>query len=67
MTGSAKVFHETAHLFLAIAHQGPTHTGTHHYCTQLHANAGILGKAREIHIEYCAEWTDEETPATTAT
>ncbi|QES08145.1 hypothetical protein DEJ44_22675 [Streptomyces venezuelae] len=67
MTGSAKAFHETAHHFLDIAHQGPTHTGTRHYCTQLHANAGILGKSREIHIEYCAEWTDEETPATTAT
>ncbi|WP_033820415.1 hypothetical protein [Kitasatospora sp. MBT63] len=61
MTGSTKVFRETAHHFLDVADRGPAHVPAHpghaHYCTSLHANAGILGNAREIHIEYCDRWT----------
>ncbi|MET9951001.1 hypothetical protein ABZ135_05550 [Streptomyces sp. NPDC006339] len=61
MTGSAKVFRETARQFLEVAREGPGHVPVHpgyaHFCTMLHSNAGILGDAaREIHIEYCDRW-----------
>ncbi|MEU9077748.1 hypothetical protein [Kitasatospora sp. NPDC048538] len=60
MTGSAKVFRETARHFLDVAREGPVHTPLHpgrpHYCTELHTNDGVLGNAREIHIEYCDAW-----------
>ncbi|MFF3846884.1 hypothetical protein [Streptomyces sp. NPDC002328] len=60
MTGSAKVFRETARHFLDVARNGPgyvpVHPGCPHFCAELHSNAGILGDAREIHIEYCDEW-----------
>ncbi|MEV6330436.1 hypothetical protein [Streptomyces sp. NPDC051909] len=61
MTGSAKVFRETARHFLDVARNGPAHALAHpnhtHYCTQFHSNEGVLGNAREIHVEYCAAWT----------
>ncbi|MGW3323202.1 hypothetical protein [Streptomyces virginiae] len=61
MTGSAKVFRATAHHFLDVARHGPGHVAAHrrdrHFCTRLHADAGILGDAREIHIEYCERWS----------
>jgi hypothetical protein len=57
MTGSTKVFRATARHFLDVAHNGPDHAPAHsspaHFCTQLHANDGVLGHAREIHVEYC--------------
>jgi hypothetical protein len=60
MTGSAKVFRDTAQHFFDVARHGPGHVPVHpshpHFCTQLHSNAGILGNAREIHIEYCDQW-----------
>ncbi|MER7583549.1 hypothetical protein [Kitasatospora sp. NPDC097691] len=60
MTGSAKVFRETARHFLDVARNGPGYVPIHpnhpHFCTELHSNDGILGDAREIHIEYCDEW-----------
>ncbi|MFG2623967.1 hypothetical protein [Streptomyces sp. NPDC048473] len=60
MTGSAKVFEETAHRFLDIANQGPGYAPINrdhqHFCTEFHWNEGVLGKAREIHIEYCDRW-----------
>lgn len=60
MTGSTKVFRETARHFLDVARKGPGHIPVHrgypHFCTELHSNDGILGDAREIHIEYCDEW-----------
>lgn len=60
MTGSAKVFRETARHFLDVALKGPGYTPVHrnyqHFSTELHSNDGILGDAREIHIEYCDEW-----------
>ncbi|MYZ35959.1 MULTISPECIES: hypothetical protein [unclassified Streptomyces] len=60
MTGSAKVFRQTAQHFLDIAHNGPGYVPIHpnypYFCTELHSNDGILGDAREIHIEYCDEW-----------
>ncbi|WP_018549610.1 hypothetical protein [Streptomyces sp. LaPpAH-108] len=60
MTGSAKVFRETARHFLDVARKGPGHIPVHpghpHFCTELHSNDGILGDAREIHIEYCDQW-----------
>ncbi|MGW4645456.1 hypothetical protein [Kitasatospora sp. NPDC004289] len=61
MTGSAKVFRETARLFLEVARDGPgftpVHPGHPHFCTELHSNDGVLGDAREIHIEYCDRWS----------
>lgn len=60
MTGSTKVFRETARHFLDVARKGPGYTPVHpsypHFCTELHSNDGILGDAREIHIEYCDQW-----------
>ncbi|WP_406083907.1 hypothetical protein [Streptomyces virginiae] len=61
MTGSAKVFRATAHHFLDVARHGPGHAAAHprspHFCTRFHADAGILGDAREIHVEYCDRWS----------
>lgn len=60
MTGSAKVFRQTARHFLDVARKGPGHVpvppGRSHFCTELHSNDGILGDAREIHIEYRDHW-----------
>ncbi|MEU8763843.1 hypothetical protein [Streptomyces sp. NPDC048659] len=55
MTGSAKLFRATARLFLDVAHEGPAHPAhlaDRHYCASLHSNAGVLGNARELHVEY---------------
>ncbi|MEV7562610.1 hypothetical protein [Streptomyces sp. NPDC089795] len=61
MTGSAKVFRATAHRFLDIARYGPGHVAAPprnpHFCTQFHAADGVLGDAREIHIEYRDRWS----------
>ncbi|MCX5414283.1 hypothetical protein [Streptomyces sp. NBC_00059] len=60
MTGSAKVFRDTARHFFDVARNGPGHVPVHpsypHFCTELHSDDGILGDAREIHIEYCDQW-----------
>ncbi|KQX13375.1 hypothetical protein ASC82_12455 [Streptomyces sp. Root431] len=60
MTGSAKVFRETAQHFLDVAREGPVYTQVHprypHYCAELHSTDGTLGNAREMHIEYCDQW-----------
>ncbi|MFD3945133.1 hypothetical protein [Streptomyces sp. NPDC058579] len=60
MTGSAKVFKDTARHFLDVARHGPGYVPVHpsypHFCTEFHSNDGTLGDAREIHIEYCDEW-----------
>ncbi|MFJ6048677.1 hypothetical protein [Streptomyces sp. NPDC092307] len=60
MTGSAPVFRATAHHFLDIARHGPGYVAAHspdaHYCTRFHSTAGVLGDAREIHIEYRDRW-----------
>lgn len=60
MTGSTKVFRQTARHFLDVARNGPDYVPVHpnypYFCTELHSNDGVLGDAREIHIEYCDEW-----------
>ncbi|MEJ8632243.1 hypothetical protein [Streptomyces sp. MS2.AVA.5] len=60
MTGSAKVFRDTARHFFDVARNGPGYVPVHpsysRFCTELHSNDGILGDAREIHIEYCDQW-----------
>ncbi|MFJ1704678.1 hypothetical protein [Kitasatospora sp. NPDC088346] len=60
MTGSAKVFGETAGKFLDLAVEGPAHVSAHpagpHFCTEFHAREGVLGTARELHIEYREAW-----------
>ena len=60
MTGSAKVFRETAHHFLDVAREGPQYVpgppAYRNYCAQLHSNDGVLGRARELHIEYGDKW-----------
>lgn len=59
MTGSAKVFRQTARHFLDVARKGPGYAPVHagrHFCTELHSNDGVLGDAREMHIEYCEHW-----------
>ncbi|MER5867566.1 hypothetical protein [Kitasatospora sp. NPDC002040] len=68
MTGSAKLFRETAGHFLDVARNGPGHVPVHpgcpHFCRELHSNDGILGNAREIHIEYCDDWVQEPADGT---
>ncbi|MEU0674606.1 hypothetical protein ABZ330_17270 [Streptomyces sp. NPDC006172] len=60
MTGSARVFRETAGRFLEVARRGPGYAEAHptsrHFCTELHPADGVLGNAREVHIEYCDQW-----------
>lgn len=60
MTGSARVFEDTARRFFDLARTGPGYVPVHprrpHFCTELHSNDGVLGDAREIHIEYCDQW-----------
>jgi hypothetical protein len=51
MTGSARLFTETAGHFLDVAQHGTT-GDDRHYCTRFHSNDGILGNARELHLEY---------------
>lgn len=57
LTGSAKVFRQTAGLFRDVAEHGPGHVrdGSRHghYCARL--RSGDV-RAREIHIEYSDEW-----------
>jgi hypothetical protein len=60
VTGSAKVFRDTAERFLEVAREGPGHAPAHrrcpHFCTRLYMNAGILANGREIHIQYRDRW-----------
>ncbi|MYS09665.1 hypothetical protein GTW71_25260 [Streptomyces sp. SID6041] len=60
MTGSAAVFRDTAPHFHDVARNGPRRTlarpGDSPFCSTLHANAGILGNAREMHLQYCDDW-----------
>lgn len=62
MTGSAKVFRETAGHFLDIARQGPGFVSAHPsglpFYTRLRVSDGIAAHAREFHIEYCDQWAD---------
>ncbi|MFF4431160.1 hypothetical protein ACFYZ4_18550 [Streptomyces sp. NPDC001513] len=59
MTGSAKVFRETAGHFREVARHGPAHvrdaTRHGHYCARLHCGDT---RTREIHIEYDDSWPD---------
>ncbi|MER6317841.1 hypothetical protein ABT237_29370 [Streptomyces sp. NPDC001581] len=59
MTGSAKVFRETAGRFREVARHGPAHvrdaTRHGHYCARLHCGDT---RTREIHIEYDDSWPD---------
>lgn len=61
MTGSAKLFADTAWLFSEIAHQGPgyvhAHPG-HHYCTRLRLDGVVLGAGRGLHVVYRDRWPD---------
>ncbi|MCP2260960.1 hypothetical protein LX15_004680 [Streptoalloteichus tenebrarius] len=60
LTGSAKVFRETSGRFFDIALHGFAHVRAHprnpHYCTEFHSTEGVLGNAREIHVQYCEQW-----------
>lgn len=60
MTGSARLFRETARHFLDVARHGPGHAaayaGRGHYCAEFHPLDGTLGNARGIHVEYCDAW-----------
>ncbi|WP_330299222.1 hypothetical protein [Streptomyces sp. NBC_00503] len=64
MTGSAKLFRETARRFFDVALYGPGHgagsSGYGHYCTEFHSLDGILGNARQLHIEYRDRWDPRE-------
>jgi hypothetical protein len=59
MVGSAKVYRATARMFFDIVEHGPVHRRFApwdlHYCTEL-TGEGVLGDAREIHIEYTPRW-----------
>lgn len=54
MTGSQTLFRHTAQHFLDVAEHGPE--ATSHYCERFHSNDGVLGDAREIHVEYAESW-----------
>ncbi|MFE2866227.1 hypothetical protein [Embleya sp. NPDC059259] len=61
MTGTAKVFRETAGRFLDVAREGPGFVPGHpnhgHFCTEFHGLDRIPAPgAREIHVEYCTRW-----------
>lgn len=60
MTGSAKVLREATRPFLDVARYGPGYAPMNpsypDFYTELHANHGIHGDAREIRIEYCDQW-----------
>ncbi|MFE0460470.1 hypothetical protein ACFW1A_14605 [Kitasatospora sp. NPDC058965] len=60
LTGSAKLFRETAHHFPDLARRGPGRapagSGHPHVCAELHSNDGVLGNAREMHFAYCPDW-----------
>ncbi|MEU7603873.1 hypothetical protein [Streptomyces sp. NPDC041003] len=63
VTGSAKVFRETAGAFREVARHGPAHvrdtTRLGHYCARLHSGDMRTGtRTREIHIEYTDSWPD---------
>jgi hypothetical protein len=59
MTGSAKLFRATAGRFLEVARNGPAlvpgHSRRSHYCERFHSGGGLLGDAREIHVEFSAD------------
>jgi hypothetical protein len=54
MTGSAKVFRDTAKRFLDVARHGPGAPSP--YYERFHIYDGVLGNAREITVEYAASW-----------
>ncbi|MET9338325.1 hypothetical protein [Nonomuraea sp. NPDC003804] len=59
MVGSAKAFRGTADLFFDLVRHGPGHRSAapwdSHYCTELTGD-GVLGRARELHVEYTPRW-----------
>jgi N-formylglutamate amidohydrolase len=63
LTGSARVFRDTARLFLDVAREGPDFEPVHRlcprYCTRLHSAGGFLGRARELHIVYRGRWDEQ--------
>ncbi|MFJ4777276.1 hypothetical protein [Streptomyces sp. NPDC088762] len=70
MTGSAKVFRETAGLFREVADEGPGHVHgrfrSAHYCATLRTGTG---RGRELHIQYsqgrsAGQDRDEDRPPT---
>lgn len=60
MTGSAKLFADTAWLFADIALRGPghvlAHPGDRHYCTRLRPGDGTLGSGSGLHVVYRDRW-----------
>ncbi|MFZ3473635.1 hypothetical protein ACODT3_08040 [Streptomyces sp. 4.24] len=62
MTGSARLFADTAWLFADIAHRAPgyvlAHPGHAHYCTRLRPGDGAFGSGAELHIAYRDRWPD---------
>ncbi|MBT2452105.1 hypothetical protein J7F03_34625 [Streptomyces sp. ISL-43] len=62
MTGSAKLFADTAWLFADIAHRGPGYVLAHpdhqHYCTRLRPGNGVLAAGSGLHVVYRDQWPD---------
>ncbi|MER5764516.1 hypothetical protein [Streptomyces sp. NPDC002082] len=62
MTGSAKLFADTAWLFADVAHKGSGHVFAHpghrHYCTTLGPYGNLVGTGRGLHIVYRDQWPD---------
>ncbi|MCK2244589.1 MULTISPECIES: hypothetical protein [unclassified Crossiella] len=54
LAGSAPVFRQTASRFFDLAQLTPEPDA--HVCTEFHSGDGVLGNAREIHVEYHADW-----------
>ncbi|MFI9004472.1 hypothetical protein [Streptomyces sp. NPDC053541] len=61
MTGSAKVFRETAGHFHELARTGPEDVAPYphgpHHCTRFRSDDGTLANGREIHVEYAPVWS----------
>ncbi|MGO1055211.1 hypothetical protein [Crossiella sp. CA198] len=60
LAGSAPVFRQTASLFFDLAQLTPEPGPDSHVCTEFHSGDGVLGNARQIHVEYHSDWA---TPA----
>ncbi|MFJ7268673.1 hypothetical protein ACIQV3_18850 [Streptomyces sp. NPDC099050] len=60
MTGSAKLFADTARFFADVAHQGPGYVFAHpdhrHYCATLGAYDNTVSAGSGIHIVYRDRW-----------
>ncbi|GAA2816244.1 hypothetical protein [Crossiella cryophila] len=56
LAGSPTVFRQTADRFFDLVQLSPAPEPGSHVCTEFHSGDGVLGNAREIHVEYHTNW-----------